>query len=256
MTAFGGSAKYYDLFYADKDTAAECAFVRKVIERHAPGARSLLDLGCGSGRHAAEFAKAGFAVTGVDISDGMLALARERVWKLPPDVRGRIDLAQSDVTSYMASRRYDAVVSLFHVIDYQVTDEAVLGLFRTARQALDPRGLFVFDFWYGPAVEAQRPERREKHVENDTWSVDRVASPVLHAERRVVDVHYTLTACDRRNGAGEDVSEVHAMRYFFRPELERFAGDAGFDIVEWGEWLTGKPPAANAWSCYAAARAR
>ena len=66
MSAFGGSARYYDLFYGDKDTAAECAFVRGVIERHAPSVQSVLDLGCGSARHAAEFAKAGLSVTGID----------------------------------------------------------------------------------------------------------------------------------------------------------------------------------------------
>ena len=40
MMAFGEYAKYYDLLYADKDYAAESAFVGEVIHRHAPGARS------------------------------------------------------------------------------------------------------------------------------------------------------------------------------------------------------------------------
>ena len=54
MMAFGEYAKYYDLLYADKDYAAETAFVREIICRLAPGARTLLELGCGSARYVLE----------------------------------------------------------------------------------------------------------------------------------------------------------------------------------------------------------
>ena len=65
MSVFGeNDSKYYDLFYADKDYTAEAAFVRDIVQRHKPGARSMLDLGCGSARHAVEFARAGLMVTG------------------------------------------------------------------------------------------------------------------------------------------------------------------------------------------------
>jgi len=40
-------ASYYDLFYAEKDYAAEAAFVRDVIYRYKPAAHSMLELGCG-----------------------------------------------------------------------------------------------------------------------------------------------------------------------------------------------------------------
>jgi SAM-dependent methyltransferase len=255
MTAFGGSAKYYDLLYGDKDTVAECAFVRDIIERHGPEAHSLLDLGCGSARHVAEFAGAGLSVTGVDNSGGMMALAQERLRSLPAVIRDRISLAAGDITSYAPTRLYDAVVSLFHVIDYQTTDEALSGLLHTARRALRPGGVFVFDFWYGLAVEVQRPERREKRFENDVYSLTRVAEPVLDLARHIVEVNYTLAAFDRKNGKTETIREVHAMRYLFLPEIKRFAAEAGFEIVEHGAWLGGGPLNERTWSGYVTARA-
>lgn len=256
MTAFGGAAKYYDLLYADKDTAAECRFVRAVIDRHAPGVRNVLDLGCGSGRHAVEFAKAGMRVTGVDSSEGMIALAKDRLRQLPDELRDRIALVQDDVAMYVPPQAYDAVVSLFHVANYQTTDEALTGFFRVARRALSASGVFVFDFWYGPAVLAQGPERREKRVESERLIVERIAKPVLHAERNIVEVHYAINARDRQGGGTEDIREVHTMRYLFLPEIERFAAAAGLKIVEHGEWLTGKPLSDASWSGYAAARPR
>ena len=58
MSVFGGQyASNYDLFYADKDYAAEAAFVQDVIHRHNPRANSLLEFGCGSARHAVELVR-------------------------------------------------------------------------------------------------------------------------------------------------------------------------------------------------------
>jgi SAM-dependent methyltransferase len=256
MTAFGDAAKYYDLLYADKYYGAESGFVRGVIERHTAGARTVLDLGCGSGRHAVEFAKSGMSVTGVDASSGMIAQARHRLADLPAELRERIVLVEGDVATYSTARANDAVVSLFHVVNYQTTDEALAGFFRAASRALRANGVFVFDFWYGSAVLAQGPERREKRVETDDVVIQRIAEPVLLLDRNIVEVHYTLNVRNRRSGHVESVREVHTMRYLFVPEIERFAAAAGMEIVECGEWPTGKPLSDRSWSGYAVARAQ
>src|SRR5438132_13651943 len=109
MSVFGESySAYYDLFYADKDYAAEAAFVRDIIQRHKPGgARSMLDLGCGSARHAAEFARAGLMVTGVERSGEMIARAKERIGRLCPDLQSRLTLVEGDATNYTPTTTYD-----------------------------------------------------------------------------------------------------------------------------------------------------
>jgi SAM-dependent methyltransferase len=201
-----------------------------------------------------EFAKAGLRVTGVDISDGMIARAQDRLCEQPAEIRQRIDLMTGDVAHYRSAQVFDAVVSLFHVVDYQTTDEALAGIFATARRALGDHGVFVFDFWHGPAVLAQRPQRRQKRVESSDLTVTRIAEPVLHACRNIVAVQYTLTV-ENGDGKVEEIRECHAMRYLFPAEIEQFAAAAGFDIVESGAWLGG-PPSEFTWSAYAAARSR
>nr|MBA2706707.1 SAM-dependent methyltransferase [Gemmatimonadaceae bacterium] len=54
MSVFGSYSRYYDLLYRDKDYAAESAYVASLLAVHAPGARSILEIGCGTGAHAAE----------------------------------------------------------------------------------------------------------------------------------------------------------------------------------------------------------
>src|SRR5256885_707545 len=100
MSVFGANyAGFYDLFYADKDYAAEAAFVRDIIQRHKPNARSILDLGCGSGRHAVEFARAGLMVTGVERSGDMIAHAKDRIERLSLDLRSQLTLVEGDASN-------------------------------------------------------------------------------------------------------------------------------------------------------------
>ncbi len=255
MTAFDEYAKYYDLLYADKDYALEAEFISEIIYRHAPGTRSLLELGCGSARHALQLVQKGFAVTGVDLSSKMIARGQQQIAQLPVEMRDRIKLMQADATRFTSAVQYDGVISLFHVVDYQTTNHALNGIFGTARAALSERGVFLFDFWYGPAVLSERPQVREKRVETPEVCLNRIAEPSVDIHRNVVDVNYTLIVADRVRGHLEEIKEVHSIRYLFLPEIELFATNNGFEIVESGEWLTGKRLHPQCWSGYVVARA-
>src|SRR5258708_704192 len=146
MSVFGGNySSYYDLFYAGKDYAAEAAFVKDIIRRHNPNATSLVEFGCGSARHAVEFARTGFSITGVDRSANMIERGQSRIDALDPRLRTKIKLMQGDATLIKSSESFEAVVSLFHVVSYQTANEALVGIFRAARSALVPDGLFDFD---------------------------------------------------------------------------------------------------------------
>ena len=67
VTAFEQYAPWYDLLYEDKDYAAETSFVEHQLRRHGAASGSLLDLGCGTGVHAVQFAQNGWYVTGIDL---------------------------------------------------------------------------------------------------------------------------------------------------------------------------------------------
>ena len=72
---FDAYAAYYDLLYADKDYAAESDWIHGLIQDLRPGASSLLELGCGTGGHALHLARKGYSITGIDLSERMVALA-------------------------------------------------------------------------------------------------------------------------------------------------------------------------------------
>lgn len=252
MSVFGQYARYYDLLYGDKDYAAETRYVAELITRHCPNASTVLDLGCGTGKHAVELAKLGFSVHGVDISEPMLKLARQRSAGSGIATE-RIAWSLGDVRSFRVPRQFDIVLAMFHVASYQATAEDLSRLFETAHAHLRPGGVFAFDFWYGPAVVAMRPSERVKRVENDEYRLMRLAQPEVDANAGYVDVHYTLVARDKTRGETEVVEETHRMRYLFIPETERLLTKAGFFVAQFGEWLSAAEPSASTWSVVAVA---
>ena len=106
MCLAGIIRQYYDLFYADKDYAAEAAFVGNVIRRHRPNASSVIEFGCGSARHAVEFARAGFWITGLDRSAAMIERGQNRIAALDPALRSKIKLMQGDARLVKSSEAF------------------------------------------------------------------------------------------------------------------------------------------------------
>jgi SAM-dependent methyltransferase len=253
MPTFADYADCYDLIYADKDYAGEARKVADALAAHGVTAGTLLDVGCGTGRHAIEFMKAGFEVTGTDLSDTMLGYAAARRAALPDDA-GVATFAQGDATNMELGQRFDTVVSLFHVMCYQTTPDALAAAFRTAARHLNPGGVFLFDFWYGPAVQADPPTLRVKRVADDRLRVVRIAEPDHDPVTNVVHVHYQIFSERDRSGAWAMTEEMHTVRYLFEPEIRDALTAAGFTDITVRDWASDGPATPGTWNAYCVAR--
>ena len=247
MMVFDAYARYYDLLYRDKDYRAESEYVASHIRQYAPQAKRILELGCGTGAHAEQLARMGYLVHGVDLSPQMLAGAEARRKGLPAEVASRLSLGHGDARTARTGESHDVVVSLFHVMSYQTTDAGLRGMFETAFAHLRHGGLFIFDFWYGPAVLTQRPEVRVKRLEDETIEVTRIAEPVIRVNENMVDVNYSVFIEEKATGKVERVRESHHMRYLFLPELERYR-EGSFEERASHEWMTSKPMSEQSWA--------
>jgi len=243
---FDTYARYYDLLYRDKDYSGEAEYIAAHICAQQPQAKRILELGCGTGAHAEHLARMGYVVHGVDMSEAMLARAEARMAGLPPEVAARLSFGLGDARSVRTEEIYDVVISLFHVMSYQTTNADLKAAFETASVHLQTGGVFLFDFWYGPAVLTQRPEVRVKRLEDDEIKVTRIAEPVMHVNENVVDVNYTVFIELKMSGQVEQVNETHRMRYIFLPELPcYFAGK--FSPSTSHAWMTNKPLNEESW---------
>jgi len=244
MNQFGDLySQYYDLLYSDKDYTAEVDYVDRLIKFYNKSAKTILDMGCGTGRHAELFCEKGYIVHGIDISENMLKIAEKRRM----GKEDTLTFSHSSIQELDLNKKFDVVVSLFHVISYQNTNDEVIKAFETAKKHLNSDGLFIFDFWYGPAVLTDLPTIRVKRFENENIKVTRIAEPILHAQDNIVDVNYDIFIEDKSSKEITEKKELHKMRYFFDTELEMICEKVGFEVVNKYEWMSKTPPAFSSW---------
>src|SRR5574344_624121 len=115
MSNFENYSKYYDLLYQDKDYSAESNYIDGLIKKYNLNAKTLFELGCGTGKHAKLLAQKGYKTFGIDLSESMLKQAKTL----------GVDCEFGDVRNFRCDKKFDAVLSLFHVVSYQTSDEDV-----------------------------------------------------------------------------------------------------------------------------------
>ncbi len=252
VKVFGDYARYYNLLYQDKDYAGETEFVLKILEDAGNSPSSVLDLGCGTGRHALEMARRGLEVIGVDSADTMIQIAQSHLNSPSGNVISpHPHFVSGDARSVRLGRSFDAVTSLFHVMSYQLDEHDALGVLSTARSHLTDYGYFLFDFWYGPGVLSDPPKSREKTMHDDTTHVLRKAQPFLDVNTNTVDVRYDVFMTDNVLETVSELTETHRMRYWFIPELRYLAREAGFyGSVQVGVWPGWDVPTRDTWTAW------
>lgn len=250
MNVFNNYAHYYNLLYKDKDYAGEADYVHKLIQQYNPGAKSILNLGCGTGKHDFYLVKKGYTVTGIDISAEMLHQAKAEQAKLKYS-KSALTFLLGDVRKIRLEEKFDAVISLFHVISYMNTNKDVSDMLETAYCHLRKGGIFIFDCWYGPAVLTNKPSERIKRLEDENIGVERITKSCMHPNDNTVDIRYEVIIKDKKTQKITRVKEVHKMRYFFQPEIEIVMGEKGFKVVYAKEWMTGKVMGFDTWgACF------
>lgn len=253
MSVFAAYSRYYDLLYRDRDYAGEARYVADLVKRHAPGAATVIEIGCLSGGHTREFAALGFSVHGVDRNAGMLEAADAKLDTVEPEIRARMRFTQGDARSVRLGKTADAVISLCHVMSSQSSNADLTAAFTTAREHLATGGVFIFDCWYGPAVLVERPAVTVKRLEDVAVSITRIAEPTIISAQNIVDINYTVLVYDRKTATVETLRETHSFRYLFRPEVELLLAANGMSLVTSHEWMTDLAPGPHSWSaCFVA----
>lgn len=229
--------KYYNLLYADKDYRKEVDYVDGLIKKYQSSAKTLLEYGSGTGGHGILLNTKGYHVFGVERSAEMANVARQR----------GLQCEVADITSFKLSDKFDACISLFHVISYINENDQLIRVFENTKAHLHPGGHFIFDVWFTPAVLHQVPETRVKKIENDEIEVLRIATPAIDHVKNVVGVHYHVVQKDKQTGQYSEFKELHNMRHFGVPEIDLLARETGFKLVGCEEFLTGNDPSGLTW---------
>ncbi len=246
MKVFNAYAKYYDLLYKNKDYIKEADYISRFIKKYKPDTKTILDLGCGTGRHDLHLSVKGFDITGVELSEDMYSaavnLSKENGIK-----NNSLKFYKGDIRKIVLLKKFDAVISLFHVINYQTSNEDLEMVFQTVKKHLKKGGLFMFDFWYGPAVLSDRPEKKTLIMEDEGTEIKRFTIPELKVNENMAIINFNVEVKNRKSLKIRKLKEIHKMRYLFLPELESIYKKFSLENIYTAEWLTGKNLSDKTW---------
>jgi SAM-dependent methyltransferase len=193
----------------------------------------VLEIACGTGRVLLPLARAGVQVTGLDVSDTMLGVARRKLAEEPPEVSARVTLVRGDMTQFELGKQFDLVIipfSAFQVLRTRADQRACLERCRTH---LKPGRRFAIDVFNPDLGRLTRPQPVQEGPEEFAgpggeavrWSGQTeydLATQTLRSRWR-----YERTAAGGETTISEHLLELH---YFFRFEMEWMLEACGFEI--------------------------
>lgn len=218
---FDGHAPRYMENRFTANTKAEVDFFLSIFPLS--GGASILDMGCGTGRHSVELALRGFRMTGVDLSSGMLAQARAAATAAGVEV----EWIEADATEFVTDRHFDAAICLceggFGLIgledDPETHDRSIVG---NIAQALRPGAPFLMTALNGYSIVRQM---KDEAVEQGSF--DPATMVATYQDE------WSLPE-------GQTIVQIRE-RLFIPPEVVRMLTEAGFEVLHVyggtaGEW--------------------
>jgi SAM-dependent methyltransferase len=203
---FERSAELYDLMYERRDYGAAAEELHRRIQTARPGARELLDVACGTGRHLEHLA-AHYRVEGLDLNPRLLERARSRC--------ADAELHLGDMTDFDLGRSYDVVTCLFSSIGYVRTRTRLRRTIANMARHLRAPGLLIVEPWFTPESFWRDHVVANFHDQPDV----KLAWMYRHKRRggvAVLDIHHLLA---RRQGVDHFV-ERHELGLFSREEMQ------------------------------------
>jgi SAM-dependent methyltransferase len=238
-------AKYYDLLYKEKDYRSETDYILSLIQKYKPDTSKILEFGAGTGIHGRILANEGYVVRGIERSQEMIDLGLYS--NQSKNQNTTFSCTQGDCISTILGDDFDTVISLFHVVSYQTSNEEVLAILKNAHRQLKPGGIFIFDYWYAPAVWNIGPSLRLKRVINQELAITRIAEPECLQHQNLVKVHYQTFINNFKRNHISEIKETHEMRAFENDEIKDFANQTDFILLDSEEWMTGHLPSDKTW---------
>lgn len=217
-------AYIYDDLMSDAPYTDWVAYTKQIVAKYGSGNRNrLIDIGCGTGTLALLLAKEAFDVTGVDLSENMLAVAQQKAF----DAGVSLPLFQMDMTEISGFGTFEVATVFCDSLNYLPAEEDVRKTFRSVRDLLKPNGLFLFDVHTLYKINTIFKDKTFADDSEDLsfiWQCEQV-----HEEGSVE--HQLSFFIQDDDGRYSRFNESHLQRTFALEWYEQWLRETGFTIV-------------------------
>lgn len=216
MTAYSGFAQIYDAYMHPEDYKRWYHGVNDLIKEYGRPTKQILELACGSGSFSILLAKAGYDVIGLDLSEEMLMIAKDKALT----ERVRIGFFQQDMVAYELNQQFDAVVSICDGMNYVLEDKDMEMLFNRVYHSLREEGVFIFDissyyklkYILGETTIAESQEKSAFIWEN------------FYDDQRKL-LSFELSVFTEEKGLYKRNDEVHEQRAYKIADIKRLSSE-------------------------------
>ena len=215
---------YHKMYQSFIDYDAEYQFYKALLDQH--DARSVLEVGCGTGQLARRFLIDGYNYTGIDVSMSMLEYACK---ELPSHLFHEMDMRNIDLSS-----TFDAVIITARSISYILSNNDVMATFRSIKKVLKNGGVLMFDF-----IDAKSfiPSINEKEIISHEVVIDHLRYKRESIFEKRIDTSWNWiwksTFLKEVEGRYQEIGTDEAeLRTFTSDELEIFLALSGFKTLQ------------------------
>lgn len=229
MITFQDYSNYYDSLYKDKDYEAEMKFILNSLGKvGGKDFKKILSLGCGTCTYEVLLAKKGCEITGIDLSQKMLKLARQKLKK--NGLLNKVALKQGDVRRFDVKEKHDLAIAMFNVVGYQIENQDMEEMLASTNSSLKKGAFLAFDCWHAPAVYQDPPGARERSVFVRGMRITRKTKSILLPTKNLIKITFDIVV-SKKGRIVDKVKETHEMRYWTIPELKYFLDKTGFELA-------------------------
>lgn len=218
------TAKYYDIVQRPLKGAEITLEELKLITKLAPGGGKILDVGCGTGRHIGRLVDLGYEVNGIDISDGMIAVLKEKF----PSVKTHIG---DFLTHDFKCEQFDLVILMWNTFnEIALSDEQAKETFEQFRKIIKDNGRILINIDDSTTFEPKDLKFETVYSKNGLDYKQDWKAVKYDLKTNTTESLEKITVTDENGKIVDELETVIVQRWWAKDQVQSFANDFGFKI--------------------------
>lgn len=218
MNTYTTFSEVYDHLLKHVDYEYWYKYIKTLMNQYVESPKSILELGCGTGRFGAKFSRDDYLIYGMDKSINMLQVAKLRAFK-------KFHIFCGDMTNFFLSKSFDFIFSVHDTMNYLLTFEDLRKVLGCVKQALHKKSIFMFDITTEHNIMINFDKKTSFYEVPGgmqvKWSNE--------YNRKKKHIYSTL---EFMRDSEVVCTEKHTQRIYSIKEIESLLAECGFEIID------------------------